>query len=222
MSVIWATIFSAITLLLLLNALHLYLITKPDPNPVDIIKDGGELLVEILNEHQKIIGKDYVGYSHHCYRMFHFVTLITKKRLGVSKLNPEILEKFAIAAAFHDIGIWTEDKLVPTVAYIEPSIERAKIWLQRKGKEIDSIILDMIGDHHKITRATSNPLVEDFRQADLIDFSLGFITFDGISRPIIRATQLQYPNEGFHKRLVELGIYQLTHDPLNPLPMMRW
>ena len=125
----------------------------------------------------------------------------------------------AIAAAFHDLGIWTEK----TFDYLAPSESLARAYLGESGKtEWVSEITAMIHEHHKITRYKSNPtwLVEAFRKADSVDVSLGLITF-GLPRSFVREVLSEFPNAGFHKRLVQLSFSRLLSHPLSPLPMYR-
>lgn len=130
------------------------------------------------------------------------------------------LEKICIAAAFHDLGIWTAQ----TFDYIEPSKELARLYLGAIGKDVwKSEITSMIGNHHKITQFVEEPmgLTESFRRADLIDISLGIRTF-GVSRSFISLLQRSFPNAGFHRRLFELTGKWFCSNPLNPFPMFRW
>jgi hypothetical protein len=81
----------------------------------------------------------------------------------------------------------------------------------------------MIASHHKLRRFTDGryPLVEAFRRADLIDVSLGLVKF-GVSGTYIREVKRHFPDQGFHKRLVQLaGGWAPTH-PTSPLPFLKW
>jgi len=90
--------------------------------------------------------------------------------------NPteEDRKKLIIAAAFHDIGIWSDH----TIDYLPPSVALARKYLNENGLEewVEEIelIIDM---HHKIRpyKNARYPLVEWFRRADLVDFSLGSV-----------------------------------------------
>ncbi|MBV2092751.1 MAG: hypothetical protein KUF72_17880, partial [Candidatus Thiodiazotropha sp. (ex Ctena orbiculata)] len=65
------------------------------------------------------------------------------------------------------------------------------------------------------------PLVEVFRQGDLVDFSLGLLRF-GIAKSTVQEVRAAFPNAGFHAALARrAGRWFLRH-PLNPLPMMKW
>jgi hypothetical protein len=129
------------------------------------------------------------------------------------------LEKIAIAAVFHDLGIWTNH----TFDYIAPSVTLAREHLAARGMadwipEIEAMIVD----HHKITRSRSHraSLVESFRRADWIDVSRGLRTF-GVPRSFIASVYTRWPSVGFHGRLLELTADWFLKHPLTPLPMVR-
>jgi hypothetical protein len=169
-------------------------------------------LDEVLQHHASALGNDFVAYRNHTYRVINFCS-------ALSTDDPVALEKMAIAAAFHDLGIWTDK----TFDYLPPSERLAQAYLLKIGKaEWSSEIKAMIHEHHKIRRYLSNPnwLVEAFRRADSIDVSLGIITF-GLPRRFVREVRSAFPNAGFHKRLIQLSIQRLLSHPLNPLPMYR-
>jgi hypothetical protein len=114
------------------------------------------------------------------------------------------VQKVAIAAALHDIGIWTDR----TFDYLEPSIAVASAYLSAAGKaawtrEISAMILE----HHKISpfRADPHSLVEPFRRADWVDVSRGLITF-GLPRRTRGAIFSMWPDLGFRRPLVELSL----------------
>lgn len=78
-------------------------------------------------------------------------------------------------------------------------------------------------ERHKIRAYTgsSYPLVEVFRQADLVDFSFGLFKF-GLDKADIEAVKTEFSNADFHKNLAQrAGKWFLKH-PLNPVPMMKW
>jgi hypothetical protein len=129
------------------------------------------------------------------------------------------LEKFAAAAVFHDLGIWTDR----TFDYIAPSIALAREYLIGRARE-DWIteISAMIADHHKIMPSMANPtsLVEPFRQADWIDVTGGLRRF-GVPRPFVARLFATWPDAGFRWRLVQLALHRFRTHPLTPLPMVR-
>jgi hypothetical protein len=137
----------------------------------------------------------------------------------MSSREPESVEKTAVAAVFHDLGIWTHG----TFDYLQPSVELASAFLQRSGRVVwTPEVTAMIREHHKITpyRGDRRWLVEPFRRADWIDVTRGLRTF-GLSRTILGAILTNWPSAGFHRRLVELSLKRLRTHPLAPLPMLR-
>jgi hypothetical protein len=168
------------------------------------------LLDELLQYHASALGNDFAAYRNHTYRVINFCSA-----LSTSEAVP--LEKMAIAAAFHDLGIWTDK----TFDYLPPSERLVQTYLAKREKtEWAPEISAMIHEHHKITRYSSNPnwLVEVFRRADLMDVSRGIFTF-GVPRKFLREVFSTFPNAGFHKRLVQLSFRRLLSHPLSPLPM---
>ena len=171
------------------------------------------LLDELLAGYRPVLALDYDAYRNHCMRLFNFCSALAGESGAAD-------QKIAIAAAFHDLGIWTEN----TFDYLAPSQLLARCYLEKNFKaswcnEIDA----MIGEHHKLTRYRDNPswLVEPFRKADLIDLSGGLIRFrlpDDFVSDVLDA----YPNAGFHKMLARLAVKRLKTNPFSPLPIMKW
>lgn len=177
------------------------------------IEDPILLLEEILSDWRDIIGAEYQGYRNHVYRMIHFCW-------NLKNCNAEEKEKIIIAGAFHDIGIWIED----TVDYIPPSIPPTIEYLRKKQLQSWSEEIQlMITEHHKLKQYKGNfaPLVELFRQGDLVDFSFGMFNF-GIEKTYIEAVKQHFPNSDFHKNLLKREMKWLFLQPFNPLPMMKW
>jgi hypothetical protein len=165
-----------------------------------LLKEIGTLDV-LLHDHAAVLGADFTAYRNHTYRV---ANLCVAQSSGA----PDHVEKIAIAAAFHDMGIWTD----ATFDYLPPSIRLASNYLTRSGKatwipEITAMILE----HHKILpyRGEGHALVEPFRRSDWVDVSRGLLTF-GL-----------WPNAGFHKMLLRLELKRLRTHPFSPLPMMR-
>jgi hypothetical protein len=166
----------------------------------------------VLEAHAAALGRDFAAYRNHTYRVVNFC-------VALSSPEPPTLEKAAIAAAFHDLGIWTAG----TFDYLPPSVGLATAHLARSGRsawapEIEAMILQ----HHKISpyRTQADWLVEPFRKADWVDVSRGLIAF-GLSRRFRAEVFSAWPNAGFHRRLVQLSLRRLRTHPWNPLPMMR-
>ena len=165
---------------------------------------------DVLNEHATELGNDCLGYRNHVYRIVNLCAAI----VGRGEL-----EKIAVAAVFHDLGIWTSG----TFDYIAPSIALTHDYLVARGREDwTAEIEQMIGDHHKITRSTVEPcsLIEAFRRADWIDVTRGLRSF-GISRQLVARLYATWPDAGFHWRLVTLTLDRFRRHPLTPLPMVK-
>ena len=168
---------------------------------------------EILAHNKDTIGRDFDGYRNHVTRMLNFCHYL------LPTITQEQSHKLQIAAAFHDIALWTHDR----VDYLVPSYQVCNDYLETKGLadwqyEIQ-IIIDM---HHLLTpyQGPYQELVEAFRKADLVDFSLGLVKHR-IDKLFIRAVKTALPNAGFHKCLGRFTLKQLLRNPLKPAPMMR-
>lgn len=177
-----------------------------------VIEPQIALVEEIFAPWQVTLGADYLGYKNHVYRVIHFC-------FALHPCDVTARQKIIIAACFHDIGIWTHH----TVDYLPPSIESATKYLQQYQLDawITEIIL-MIDMHHKLRRySEQNSLVEVFRKGDLVDFSLGWVTA-GVSKAYIRQVKAQFPNAGFHRRLLQLAKQWFISHPLQLPPFMKW
>ncbi|TCI05130.1 HD domain-containing protein [Corallincola luteus] len=171
------------------------------------------LIEEILGSWQTALMADYQGYKNHVYRMLHFC-------FALHECRGDDREKLIIAACFHDLGIWPEG----SVDYLPPSMALAKNYLEKRGRvDWEQEILLMIDMHHKLRPYTDPrfPLVEIFRQADLVDVSFGKIG-KGIPKPFIEQVKAVFPNAGFHQRLRQLAWQHFKKNPFNPIPMMKW
>ena len=96
---------------------------------------------EVLDNHASELGHDLIAYRNHVYRVVNLCLAI----VGDSRVE---LEKIAVAAVFHDLGIWTNH----TFDYIAPSVAIAREHLAARGMadwipEIEAMIVD----HHKVT-----------------------------------------------------------------------
>ena len=76
------------------------------PNPTSLIE-------AILEDCKDRIGDDHADYRGHVHRMFNYC-------LALNPAAEEERTKLAIAARFHDIGLWSDD----TADYLVPSIEQ--------------------------------------------------------------------------------------------------
>lgn len=168
-------------------------------------------LDELLEAHKAELGKDFTAYRNHTYRVVNLCAALSSE-------DPEQIRKMAIAAAFHDMGIWTDG----TFDYLPPSIRLAGAHLARSGREDwTPEITEMILQHHKISAWRGNPqwLVEPFRRADWIDVTR-LRTF-GLPRKLLKEIFAAWPDAGFHKKLVQLELRRLRTHPWSPLPMVR-
>jgi hypothetical protein len=177
---------------------------------------SGRLLKEIsvldglLEAHTAELGGDFTAYRNHAYRIVNLCLAFSPD--GVAQLD-----RIATAAAFHDMGIWTDH----TFDYLQPSVRLACAHLARSGQEEWTVeITAMILEHHKISPYRENGLVERFRRADWVDVSMGLFTF-GLPREFVNEVRSTWPGAGFHKRLAQLEFQHLKTHPWNPLPMMR-
>ncbi|MHC8326328.1 HD domain-containing protein [Pseudomonas sp. LB1P83] len=168
---------------------------------------------EILTSYALAIGADLPGYRNHIYRVLNFYSAIS----GIAGLPSEAVQ---IAAAFHDLGIWTDG----TIDYLEPSVRLATDYLANQqlshlNEEVTALILE----HHKVRPYVADHAlsVEPFRRADVIDVSLGLMTF-GLPRAYIKTVKSALPNQGFHGMLLRQTARQFLRSPLKPLPMFRW
>lgn len=79
------------------------------------------IIEELFAAYSDVLGNDMEKYKNHVYRIFNYSLYLSKN---------EEAEKYAIAAFFHDIGIWTNH----TFDYLQPSIALAKEYLIKSGK----------------------------------------------------------------------------------------
>jgi hypothetical protein len=177
-------------------------------NAVDSFED----IEKILSVYQEQIKVDYLGYKNHCIRLLNFLNYL-------HPVNSQEREKLVIAAAFHDIGLWTHK----TIDYLPPSIFELNKYLTKIEKtewvEEISKIIDM---HHKITPYREKyELAEFFRKADLVDFSLGIVNH-GIPKEYVSSVKQKFPNEGFHKMLVVRTLKWVPLHPFKPMPIIKF
>jgi hypothetical protein len=167
---------------------------------------------EILSAYAPSLGDDFVPYRNHVYRVVNLCVRLHSASGGE-------LRRLAIAAAFHDLGIWTAG----TFDYLRPSMALAKAYLTRSGQpEAIAEVTAMILEHHKILpyRGKVHPLVEAFRKSDWVDVTRGLLTF-GIQRRFVAELYVAWPSTGFHRRLVQLAAQRFRSKPWTPLPMVR-
>jgi len=166
---------------------------------------------KVLQENRNFLQGHFDKYNNHVYRVYHLCLKIDSQT--------ENADKYAIAAVFHDLGIWTHQ----TFDYLEPSINQASDYLDKIGKpEWKNEIACMIDMHHKRSRYSgqNEKTVETFRRADWIDVTKGIVNFK-IDRKEIRELQKKFPNLGFHGFLAKQSVKNFLRHPLNPLPMFK-
>jgi hypothetical protein len=166
----------------------------------------------VLDRHLAALGADRVAYRNHAYRVANLCA-------SRSPADPETVEKIGIAAAFHDLGIWTDH----TFDYVNPSVRLAREHLLRSGRaawvpDVTAAILE----HHRIStyRGAHAWLVEPFRRADWMDVSGGLVA-SGLSRELFRASLARWPRAGFHRLLARLEWQHVRRHPWRPLPMLK-
>jgi len=167
----------------------------------------------ILQYYTTALGKNYNAYRNHVYRVYHLTLLVANK-----DLDRKEEEQLAIAAAFHDLGVWTHD----TMNYLSPSIDLANAYMDENDIDNRQAIHLMINQHHQLKNYTGDhqKLVEAFRRADLIDLSLGKIRFQ-LPISFYQNLKEEFPFLGFHRLIYGKVIkYALTHF-WKPFPMLR-
>lgn len=167
----------------------------------------------ILAPWRERIGADWDGYRNHAQRVARFAG-------ALSVASPETQRKIAIAAAFHDLGIWSDG----TFDYLPPSVALARDYLHEHGLDAWAPEIErMIAMHHRV-RSCSGPddaLVEALRRADLVDLSLGVVSF-GLDRALVTTVKSDFPNAGFHRCLAGLLGGWFREHPLTLPPFLRW
>jgi len=170
-----------------------------------------DALDQVLETHAAALGDDLVAYRNHAYRVANLC-------VAQGPAGESAIEKIALAAAFHDLGIWT----ARTFDYLEPSMALACEHLACAGHaDWQPDVSGMIREHHKVRRFSRTGIIETFRRADWIDVSRGLFAF-GLPRAQLRAIFARWPNAGFHRRLVQLTLRQARAHPLRPIPVLRW
>lgn len=173
---------------------------------------GLPVVETILDMHADRIASDLPGYRNHVYRIINLID-------ALAPLDAQSCTAASVAAAFHDIAIWSEG----TWDYIRPSIAAAERWLETAAMSGHvQVVRAMIENHHKVLPCAhgTDPLVEAFRRADWCDVTLG-LRSSGISRQYYARLLCLFPAEGFHRRLRAMAWQQARRQPMRPLPMLR-
>lgn len=170
------------------------------------------IIDKILQTFKGKIGKDFDVYRNHVYRVFNFASLLD------TEFEPN-QATYAIASAYHDLGIWTHN----TFDYLEPTIGLAKKYLSdEKLERLEDEIILMIDMHHKMSRYSGpfTKTVETFRRADWIDVSMGLMKFQ-LSPKRHDEIKKAFPYLGFHRFLLKQTFKRFLKHPLDPLPMFK-
>jgi hypothetical protein len=176
------------------------------------IEDPNERIALLLGGWAAQLGRDAVPYGNHVRRVVGLV------RAQLPLLHPAQLGQLAVAAAFHDIGIWLDG----TFDYLEPSCRHAAAYLEAEGLAVwEPVVTDMIMLHHQVRPVHGKPLVDAFRRADWCDVSMGALR-RGYPKGKYAALRKEFPFAGFHQKLVALTAKQVRRHPLRPLPMFRY
>lgn len=187
--------------------------TKNELNPTGSasgIITNNDIINSILNSYKHALKNNLEPYHNHVYRVFN---------LALPYMKPgKDYEILSIAAAFHDLGIWTHN----TFDYLGPSVVLATQYSLARNLDAATVseITSIIKEHHKLTKTKTSQLAEVFHQADLADLSLGLIRH-GMDKRRVRLIRKTFPNNGFHYHLLKLFIENLFKNPLKPL-MYKW
>ena len=177
------------------------------------VAHGFEQVEQLIAAHAPALAGDLPAYRNHVCRVLNYYA-------ALGPPTDEIPEAVMIAAAFHDLGIWT----ARTFDYLEPSAHLAQAHLAGLGREhLEPEVATLISEHHKLRPYTGPYMatVEAFRRADLVDLSLGLVR-SGLPVAFVVAVKAAFPNAGFHRRLMQLTAQQFLRTPWRPLPMLRW
>jgi hypothetical protein len=179
-------------------------------HPLRLI-DHDPIVEAILEAHRSICGDDqagYRGYRAHVYRMLNYC-------LALSPQDGERAEKFAIAAAFHDLHVFE------SFDYLGASAASAGHYLRERNREQwFPEVAAMIASHHRMTRYRGEfaDLVEPFRKADWIEMSFGLFRY-GLPREFVKQVRHAFSVRAFYPRAVlRSAMRWLIRHPLNPAP----
>ena len=171
------------------------------------------LLDALLQPHAAALGRDLAGYSNHAYRV---VNLAWAAGDG----DDAAFERLVIAAAFHDLGIWT----ARTFDYIDPSLALAREHLRHAGRDLwQDEVAAMIANHHRVCACADacGAAAERFRRADWADVTRGWLG-QGFDSALLADTRRVFPARGFYCGVARRALWRCVTHPLRPLPMLRW
>jgi hypothetical protein len=168
---------------------------------------------DVMDAFSPALGSARRAYAGHAYRVYNIACALLETERHVDAL--------AIASAFHDLGIWSDD----TFDYLPPSIARARDYLRDRGADADAdLVVELIQHHHRLRRVRDGlepALVEAFRVADLVDVTAGLYRA-GLPRSFLRELDAAFPNAGFQRVLLRAAGSWCRRHPLRPLPMLEF
>ena len=168
-----------------------------------------KLITQILHPHKAALGDHYQSYHHHCQRVYTYAHTLMLQRES---------KKLAIVAAFHDLGIWTQQ----TMDYLNPSVALMKSYIESKQLTLlPDELAYIIEHHHRIRKIKDHLEAEAFRKADLIDFTAGWIRYN-LPESIIRDTEKKWPRANFTSLVLKKVSRHAIRHPMKPLPMLKW
>lgn len=170
------------------------------------------VLEELFDGWETALGQHAVPYRNHAYRVFNLAAQI-------SHAEGDDLERLAVAAAFHDVGIWLDE----TFDYLGPSAYRADVYLRSIGHAAwIADVRAMIEQHHKVFPwlGRSELFVDAFRRADWLDVTF-FVLPSSLPRRYFKALLEAFPRAGFHGRIAKIAASWIRHNPTRPLPMFK-
>lgn len=174
--------------------------------------DGPVILTEhpvvdaVLDRHAVALGNSAPVYRGHVLRGLSYQALL---------LGAPVPDSAALAWAVHDLGIYTAG----TFDYLPPSVALVSELAAGVGVTDVARAEEMVREHHGLRRRT-DPLVETFRRADLVDASRGTIRA-GLSRAQVREVVAALPYAGFHRQVLGGLLGHAVRHPRRPLPMMK-
>ena len=175
------------------------------------VPEAFPLVDEILSEHRETLGRNFDAFHNHVLRVLHFCH-------HLQACSPEETQMLEVAAAFHNLSIWTHR----TKDCLKPSAALAAEWLMRTGRTSWTYpVVDMIESRHGpgTVQEPHRCLTEVFRRAHWIDVSLGMRRF-GLSRDVVESVRQAFPGCGFHFLLLRRIALKALFDQLwNPYPM---
>lgn len=170
-----------------------------------------DIVEAVLDPWSAALGPARDAYRGHVYRVFHAARWLLRTERHDALL--------ATAAAFHDLGIWSD----ATFDYLLPSARRAEQYAREHGQLDAALVALVVEQHHRLRRYVEGPsadVVEAFRRADMVDLSRGWLSA-GLERARLRELVAVFPYAGFHRGLVRIALAWWVRHPLRPLPMMR-